>query len=355
MKKSLTAFTFIFSLCVSSTNAKELKINKEADTETLTKIACGSCFKPNYKSGSTVWPIIASTEPQIFLFMGDTVYADTHDMNVMRAKYKALTDLPAYAQFSKEHKVLPVWDDHDYGMNDAGVEYPEKVESQKIFQDTYGFAENHPARGRKGIYYTYTQGAKGQVTQIINLDTRYHRSALDRRKVGRRSKYFPVTDPNATMLGAEQWAWLEAELKKPADLRIIVSSIQILSAEHPYEKWVNIPAERKRFIDLLKKCDVKRAVLLSGDRHMAEISKLSTTESGLDFDLLEMTSSGLTHAGAPKSSNRYRVDGSFANIRNFGTLEIDWSQKIPQVTLVIQEIREADSRPIIRVQTDFKE
>jgi alkaline phosphatase D len=355
MKNLLITITLSLTIFSSYSSAKAPKIDKSENTEVLTKIACGSCFRSNYKSASNVWPIIASSKPQLFLFMGDNIYADTHDMDVMRKKYQTLTELPAYAKFSKEYKVIPVWDDHDYGMNDAGQEYPEKAEAQKIFQDAHGFAEDHPARTRKGTYHTYTQGPKGKVTQIINLDTRYHRSALDRRKVGRRSKYFPVTDSNATMLGAEQWAWLEKELKKPADLRIIVSSIQVISTEHPYEKWENIPAERKRFIALLKKCSVKRAVLLSGDRHMTDISKLSTEVSGLGFDLLEMTSSGLTHAGSPKSPNKYQVEGSFANIKNFGILEIDWSQKIPQITLVTNEIRDKNFKPLIRVQTNFKE
>lgn len=337
----------ILALCASSVLAKVT-----SDHATLTKIACGSCFRSNYKSASEIWPTIASTKPQLFLFMGDNIYADTHDMDVMRAKYKALTDLPAYAKFSKEHKIIPVWDDHDYGINDAGEEYPEKVESQKIFLDTFGFAADHPARKRQGIYHTHTQGAKGQVTQIINLDTRYHRSALDRRKVGRRKKYFPVTDPMATILGAEQWAWLAAELKKPADLRIIVSSIQVISTEHPYEKWENIPAERKRFIALLKKSKVKRVVMLSGDRHMAEISRLTPKDTGLDYDLLEMTSSGLTHAGATNNANKFRVPGSFANVVNFGTLDIDWSKKVPKITLAI---RDKDAKAVIKVETDFKE
>ena len=332
--------------------AASISIISADDQTTLKKIACGSCFRPNYQTSNDIWPVIAKTEPQLFLFMGDNIYGDTNDMDVLREKYKTLTDLPAYAQFSKEHKIIPTWDDHDYGINDAGVEFPEKVESQKIFLDTFGFAENHPARTRKGIYHSHMQGADGQVTQIIVLDTRYHRSALDLRKEGKRKKYFPVTDKNATMLGAEQWAWLEAELKKPADLRIIVSSIQVISAEHDFEKWSNIPAERQRFIDLLKKCETKRVVILSGDRHLAEISKLEPKDTGLNFDLLEMTSSGMTHAGAGSGVNQYRLPGSYANVVNFGTLDIDWSAKIPKVTLTI---RDRDAKEVFKVDTDFKE
>ena len=352
MIKLLTTLNLSLAFCLSSVSAKEQE--STTDSTPLTKLACGSCFKPNYKSAPKIWPVIAATKPQAFLFMGDCVYADTHDMDVMRAKYKALTDLPAYAEFAKQHKIIPIWDDHDYGVNDAGEEYPEKAESQKIFQDTYGFPDDHPARSRKGIYHTFTQGPKeeGKVTQIINLDTRYHRSPLDIRKVGKRMEYFPVTAPNATILGAVQWAWLEAELQKPADLRIIVSSIQIISSEHRFEKWQNIPAERQRFIDLLKKSNVKRVIILSGDRHMAEISKLTPQDTGLNFDLLELTSSGLTHAYAPKNPNKYQLPGSFVNILNFGTIDIDWSNKIPKVTLTTLDNK---GKKIFQTETDFKE
>lgn len=344
--------TIILTLYASLIAAKESTPEKPTPNTTLTKIACGSCFKPNYRTANRIWQTIASTNPQVFLFMGDNIYGDTHDMDVLRAKYKKLTNLPAYAKFSKQHKIIPTWDDHDYGKNDAGAEYPQKAQSQKIFQDTFGFPENHPARKRKGIYHTHTQGKKGQVTQIISLDTRYHRSPLDRRKVGRRKKYFPVTDPKATILGPEQWQWLESQLLIPADLRIIVSSIQIISKEHVYEKWENIPAERKRFIQLLKKSNVKRLILLSGDRHLAELSKLTPKETGLNFDLIEMTSSGLTHAGAPKAKNQHRIPNSYYNKVNFGTLDIDWTNKIPTVTLTI---RDRNAKTISKTITNFKE
>ncbi len=350
--KSMKNIFIILTLCASIVAAKEPPSQQSNTNTTLTRIACGSCFKPNYRTANKIWQTIASTKPQIFLFMGDNIYGDTHDMDVLRAKYKALTELPEYAKFSKQHKIIPTWDDHDYGKNDAGAEYPQKAQSQKIFLDTFGFPHNHPARKRKGIYHTHTQGKTGQLTQIINLDTRYHRSPLDRRKVGRRKKYFPITDPKATILGTEQWKWLEAQLLKPADLRIIVSSIQIISKEHIYEKWENIPAERTRFIQLLKKSNVKRLILLSGDRHLAELSKLTPKETGLNFNLIEMTSSGLTHAGAPRAKNQHRIPGSYSNKINFGTLEIDWSNKIPTVTL---SIRDRNAKAISTTTTNFKE
>lgn len=352
MIKSLANISLSLTLTISATFSSARASEPSQDNTPLIRIACGSCFKPNYKSAPNIWPVIAATKPQLFLFMGDCIYADTHDMKVMQAKYKALADLPAYAKFSKKHKIIPIWDDHDYGINDAGNEYQEKIESQKIFLDSHNFPTDHPARSRKGIYHSHTQGPKGKITQIINLDTRYHRSPLDKRKIAKRQTYFPVTDPKATILGAQQWAWLEAQLNKPADLRIIVSSIQIISAEHRFEKWQNIPTERKRLIQLLKKSNTKRVLILSGDRHMAEISKLTPEETGLNFDLLELTSSGLTHAYAPKSPNKHQLPGSFVNIINFGSLDIDWSNKIPTVTL---NIHDRDGKKIFHTETAFKE
>ena len=300
----------------------------------MTKFACGSCYKPSTDRG--IWPVIAATKPQFFLFMGDTVYADTEDMEVMRRKYGELTRQPGYAAFREEIPVLPIWDDHDYGRNDAGADYSQREASQKVFQDVFEFPADHPARATPGAYYSHTAGPEGKRLQVILLDTRYFRSALHRPRIKGRLSYVPTTTPGATMLGDDQWKWLEAELRKPADLRFIVSSIQIITADHRFEKWANIPAELQRLIDLLKSTGTNRAVLLSGDRHLAEFSRLSAKESGLSYDLVDFTSSGMTHAGAPIDTNRHRLGTVFSQI-NFGSIAIDWSNNLPVVTLSIHD------------------
>jgi len=178
--------------------------------------------------------------------MGDNIYADTNDIDLMKAKYDQLIKRPSFRQFSEKSKVLATWDDHDYGKNDVGEEYPQKKESQQVFLDAFNFTQDHPARKQAGIYHSYYQGPEGKRLQIINLDTRYNRSPLKYKKLGKSKAYIPNTAPNTTILGEAQWKWLEQELLKPADLRIIVSSIQIITVDHHFEKWSNIPAERKR-------------------------------------------------------------------------------------------------------------
>lgn len=301
--------------------------------ETITRIACGSCYKPERDNG--IWEVIGAENPQAFLFMGDNIYADTTDPGVMKEKYQRLIDLPDYANFSKKVPVLPIWDDHDYGKNDAGREYPMKEESARMFFDTFNFPADHEARKTPGVYHSKILGPQGQRVQIIMLDTRTFRSGLPKKKINRRSTYIPQTGPDTTMLGETQWKWLEAQLKKPAELRLIVSSIQILATAHRFEKWGNMPDERTRFFQLLAKSGSTPTVLFSGDRHLAEVCRLPKSSSKIPFDLHELTASGMTHAGAPDDPDPLRIKGTYTRKSNYGLIDIAWQKSKPTVTLGI--------------------
>ena len=68
---------------------------------------------------------------------------------------------------------------------------------------------------------------------MILLDTRSFRSPLktvpkEQAMLG--GVYVPDDDPAKTMLGAAQWQWLENELRRPAELRKVVSSIKFAPA-----------------------------------------------------------------------------------------------------------------------------
>lgn len=158
-------------------------------------------------------------------------------------------------------------------------------------------------------------------------------------------------DPNATVLGAAQWAWLEKQLQIPADLRLIVSSIQFLPQEHRWELWENFPLERERFLKLLKQ-HVKNPVLFfSGDRHMGEIMKLKTTDPlSPGFPVYELTSSGLTNAGGGRKGelNRHRVSPTNFQSRNFGMIEIDWGKRTAQL-----QLRDVEGKTVDQYQMEF--
>jgi len=300
----------------------------------VTRIACGSCFKPERDNG--IFKVIAAEKPQAFLFMGDNIYADTTDPEVMEEKYRRLNALPDYAAFAKSVPIIPNWDDHDYGLNDAGREYEMKETSAKLFFDAFKFPADHEARKTPGIYHSVMMGPEGKRLQIINLDTRYFRSANVQEKVNGRKTYIPQVGPKATMLGDAQWKWLAGELKKPADLRIIVSSIQVIATEHRFEKWSNMPDERKRLIELLRESKSGPTLLLSGDRHLAEVSRLKASETKLPFDLYEMTCSGMSHAGAPDDPSPTRVPETYTRAVNYGVIDIDWSKEKPSLELLIK-------------------
>jgi alkaline phosphatase D len=302
--------------------------------EPVTRLACGSCYKPESDNG--IFKIIAADKPQAFLFMGDNIYADTTDAEVMKEKYRHLNAIPDYAAFAKSVPIIPTWDDHDYGLNDAGREFPFKEISAKLFFDAFNFPTGHEARKSPGIYYSRIMGPEGKRLQIIMLDTRYFRSANQQVKDGKRKTYLPQLGAEATMLGAAQWKWLAAELRKPAGLRVIVSSIQVLATNHRFEKWENMPDEKERFIRLLRDSKVGPTILLSGDRHLAEVCKMESNHSGLPFDLFEMTTSGMSHAGGPDDPSTFRVPGTYSRATNYGLIEIDWSRQKPAIKLHVK-------------------
>ena len=93
----------------------------------ISRIAFGSCAHQD--KSQPIWEPIVATEPDLFVFTGDNIYGDTEDMEVMRAKYQKLGAKPGFLKLRASCPILAVWDDHDYGLNDAGKEYSKKVES----------------------------------------------------------------------------------------------------------------------------------------------------------------------------------------------------------------------------------
>ncbi|HEA28736.1 MAG TPA: alkaline phosphatase family protein [Leeuwenhoekiella sp.] len=283
-------------------------------------IAFGSCNKVG--EPNPFWGQISKIQPDLFIWGGDNIYADTGNMRKMKAMYNAQNANPAYAKVKQEIPIMATWDDHDYGKNDAGKNWRKKEKSQQLFLDFIGVAKNDSRRNRAGVYHSKIFEKNGKTVKIIVLDTRYFRSDLTPSPIPRR-RYGPAPDSSGTILGEQQWQWLEGELNgSSADYNIIVSSIQMLSGEHGFETWGNFPKEVDRFLSLLKSSAAKRVIVLSGDRHISEFSKMNMSK--LNYPLIDFTSSGLTHAytafnGEP---NTYRVGDVIAE-RAFGLLDIN--------------------------------
>lgn len=299
--------------------------------KTLQTIAFGSCNR-QYLDQS-MWQYILQNEPDIWIWMGDNIYADTKDMNLMAMQYDTAKSNPLYQQLLHKMPVVGIWDDHDYGVNDGDKAYPMREESKKLMLDFLDVPKDAPVRQYEGAYQSYTFGKGNKKVKILLLDTRYFRDELEENPA-RHPRY--LISEEGDILGEAQWQWLEKELtNSDAQLHLLVSGIQIIPEEHAFEKWANFPKARKRLFDLLVKTQPQHAILLSGDRHIAEVSKMELDE--LDYALYDITSSGLTHSykEAKDEPNRFRVSRLIGE-RNFGLLYIDWTKEGP---IVRTEIR----------------
>ena len=308
----------------------------DEEKEPISRIAFGSCMNQDRDQG--IWKPIVASRPELFLFIGDTIYADTTDIDKMRGMYAKLSKQPGFEKLLATCPLLATWDDHDFGGNDVGAEYPKRKESQAAFLDFLKVPKDSPRRDREGVYHAAVFGPVGKRVQVILLDTRYHRTALksDPKRPRNKGQYVPNDDPKATILGADQWKWLQAQLKVPAEVRLLASSIQVVAEEHGFEKWGNFPREREKLYGLIRDTKAAGVVLLSGDRHLAELSMM---DAEVGYPLYDLTSSGMNMANKRHralESNRHRV--SIMDVgNNFGMVRIDWTKTDPVVSLEIQD------------------
>jgi alkaline phosphatase D len=295
----------------------------------FTTIAFGSCNRQNRPQ--PLWQPILQHQPQLWIWLGDNIYGDTDSMEVLNDKYTLQLQNPDYQQLRRQVPIIGIWDDHDYGRNDAGKDYAYRAESQSIMCDFLDVPPDAPQRTHPGAYASHTYGPAGKQVKVLLLDGRYFRDALMRDST---RAYLP--NLTGDMLGEAQWAWLEEELRSStAQVHIIGCGIQFLPEEHVYEKWANFPAAKARLLQLIVDSKQPNVILLSGDRHIAEISRVMLP--GRAQPLYEVTSSGLTHTWGQvrEEPNRHRIGALIAKL-NFGVITIDWAQPGPDITLEVR-------------------
>ncbi|NEV93140.1 alkaline phosphatase family protein [Psychroflexus sp. YR1-1] len=295
-----------------------------ADAEQITsfRIALGSCNRQDMPQD--YWSVIQKDSADIFIWGGDNIYADTPDMDLMEAKYDSLKNNPYYQTFVSKLPYGPmgVWDDHDYGKNDAGEGWEYKDEAKTLFMDFMDIDSTHAMANRGGIYHAEVIDAGDKSIKFYMLDMRYFRDGLLEAEASDK-RYQPHSSQDSTLLGEAQWDWLEQEFKKSeADFNIIVSSIQFLSSEHGFETWGNFPHEVEKLQSLLLDYSLDNVLMLSGDRHISEFSQKKI--EGLDYMLTDFTSSGLTHSYASYDGepNQYRV-GEVVAQTSYGIVDLD--------------------------------
>ncbi len=308
-------------------------------------IAFGSCAH-SYDT-LTIFTAIESHKPAIWVWLGDIIYGDSHDMAVLKEKYDKQKNKPEYQKLMANSKVIGIWDDHDYGVNDGGKYYSKKDESKELLLDFLDVEKDDPVRSRKGAYSDYNLQIDEKHVKIILLDTRYFRDTLDP-DFNSTKRYLP--NEEGDILGEEQWQWFERVLRKSkADFHIIGSGIQVISDEHGYEKWANFPRSRDRMFRLIAEINPSPVIFISGDRHIAEVSKLDI--EGLSYPLYDFTASGLTHTWGTywPEPNQYRVDSLIVS-KNFGLLKLSWNDSGLAVAL---EVRGEKNELIQRLEITY--
>ena len=311
---------------------------KIADSKkTEIRIAFGSCADQD--KSQPLLDVARKLSPDAFVYLGDNIYGDTENMDVLRAKYEKLGNKPEFQALQEATTIYATWDDHDYGANDAGKYYPQKEESKAIFMDFWKVPQDSERRSHNGIYGVEYLKSGDLTVQLILLDTRTFRSDLIRRKAEDntyKNDYVPNQNPDSTFLGNEQWQWLEQTFKESADVRIIASSNQFSHEYNGWESWTNVPHEQQKMLDLIKKTQANGVVFISGDVHWGEISKLNNETT---YPIFDVTSSGITQTWYNTEPNQHRV-GPVIPQNNIGMIEVQKINGKVQLKLGLFDITE---------------
>lgn len=319
--KNYLLIILLIVFCSCSPTKKTIDKNYIINNSNQFKIGFGSCLKQN--KPMPIFQSIKSENFDVFLMIGDNVYGDskTEDLKELKSAYKRQKQ-----NFDKMKLGFPfeaIWDDHDYGLNDAGKEYLFKESSKSLFLDFWDISLDDPRRFREGLYHDVSMTFEGKKIQIIFLDTRTFRDNLkpsDERGAPGKERYIPYEDSSLTILGAEQWEWLRKKISEPTDYRIIASSIQFIPVGHGWECWNNLPYERNRLINLINSSNMKHTLVISGDRHRGGLYQLKTDQGNI---ISEMTSSSL-NASFPNAEEAgpLRIGDTFIQ-ENYGAIYLD--------------------------------
>lgn len=301
---------------------------------TLTKVAFGSCSSQNMPQPH--WDTIIKYKPDLLLLTGDNVYGDCEEETCHHLR-QAYADMASHASVQGAASRIPIFatiDDHGQGSSHA--DNPYKEIAREFFVEFFQITQLRPGSAKddeEGVYRSAAWGPPGQRLQVILLDTRYSRSPFT--ETGNvLSPYEPNDDYSELhlqMLSKAQWTWLEQELQKPAELRLLVSSIQVLNNGTGFEAWRHLPTERQRLYNLIAG---KSVFILSGDRHFGGFYQSTAGSSSSSSLLLEVTASSFTHTvplgvfdGCATAQECDEVDpsrvGDAIRVNHFGSIEID--------------------------------
>jgi alkaline phosphatase D len=242
------------------------------------RVAFGSCPKFQDDRIQPIWWVIPGLEPDLFFWIGDNVYGDTLDPDILREEYRRQRDLPGVLPVIRNLPNLAIWDDHDFALNNHDRTNPIKEPSLEVFTQYWP----NPSYGLPdvpGVFFSYSYGA----VDFFFIDDRYHRDPNAE----------PDT-PDKTMLGPAQFRWLQNQLlDSTAVFKVIVSGSGFTTSKGPGgDSWAAFLHERNRLFDFIRDSEISGVILLSGDSHVGELNVIPWSDRG-GYDLYDLVSSPL--------------------------------------------------------------
>jgi len=312
-------------------------------------VAMGSCLYVNesqydrpgkpYGESYEILKSIHAKRPDAMLWLGDNMYLRDPDWNTRTGIFHRHThtrSIPELQPLLASTHHYAIWDDHDFGPNDADGSFWNKdmtLDAFKLFWCNPSYGVN----GGKGITGMFSWGD----VDFFLLDDRYFRTPNDR-KTGERE-----------ILGKAQLDWLiNALAYSNATFKIIAIGGQVLNTAKKYENYANYDEERQKLIDAITKEKITGVMFVDGDRHFTELSKLPRENA---YPLYDLTCSPLT-SGIHKAdeTNTLRVEGTHIEMQNFALLKFSGKRLERVMTIQIfdkdgkevwtREIKAADLR-----------
>ena len=256
-------------------------------------------------AASNIFNVMKRQKSSFMVWLGDNVYYIGKQWTNYDRMFKRNLDVRmGFIELREFLAALPqyaTWDDHDYGWNDSDRKFPVKDSSLVVFK---GFWPNpYPEKQTfPGNYFTF----KYYDTEFFMTDDRWYRA--------------PPGDTAGDFLGKDQLAWLKDKLlKSRATFKFVVVGSQVLDDSYWGESYAKYPVERNDLFDYIVSNNIKGVILLTGDRHYAELSKIDWKGYPIyDFTSSPLTSPVINYTRMKGFHNTYNVEGTKLYKRNFG-------------------------------------
>jgi alkaline phosphatase D len=286
-------------------------------TAAVFSVATGSCARFPEDPDQLIWRSVVAANPDLFIWLGDNIYADTGQPSAINGDYQRQRDVVSYQPVARQIPQIAIWDDHDSGLNNGAGNNTFKESAFKSFQN-YWANPSYGLDGTPGVFFDYSYGG----VDFFLLDGRYYRDSNNAPDV-----------PGKTMLGAAQKAWLKDRLRaSKAPFKIIATGSGWTVNKGPGgDSWASFLTERNEIFDFIRDERISGVLLLSGDTHIAELNAIPWSEKG-GYDLYDLVSSPLAQDTSDDSLARrpeLRIRQAYFGSTNFGWLQFDMRDKDP--------------------------